>query len=96
MEQQKLQNTSRDLSAIWWRQVGFWGITINAVLGFPALLLISFITPDSNLHYVSSAYPAVLATWAAAAGIRQWGKNKNAEQSPEIYSPPGSFEKKYR
>ena len=66
-------------SSKWWRQVGYWALTIQITLGLPALFVIPVIWPETNLTLASSAYMAVLAAWVAAAGIRQWGKNKGKE-----------------
>ena len=70
---------TRDLSARWWRQVGFWGLTINAVLGFPAMVALLVLDAGVELGTLAGAYASILAAWTAAAGVRQWGKNKGAE-----------------
>jgi len=67
------------LSARWWRQVGFWGLTINAVLGFPILVLALWFAPETDWGIMTAIYPTILAAWCAAAGIRQWGKNRGTE-----------------
>lgn len=71
---------TRNVSARWWRQVGFWGLTINASLGFPAMLLMLIFVDEVELGVVSGMYAAILAAWTAAAGIRQWGKNQAADK----------------
>ena len=94
MEEAKRAGTpARDLSARWWRQVGFWGLTLNAVLGFPAM--VSLLVLDVELGALAGAYASILAAWTAAAGIRQWGKNRNAEEvepaRPLDLTPPEGF-----
>lgn len=79
--------TRRDVSARWWRQVGFWGLTVNAVLGFPILLLALWFKPETDWGIMTAIYPTILAAWCAAAGIRQWGKNQGAE-APTPMVPP--------
>lgn len=70
----------RDISAKWWRQVGYWGLTLNASLGFPVLILaLWFSSDDTDWSIMTAIYPTILAAWCAAAGIRQWGKNKGSE-----------------
>lgn len=60
-----------------WRPFGFWALTINSAVGFPVILIGLVVMPDSDWAVAAGAYATVLATWAAAAGIRQWGKNSN-------------------
>lgn len=79
-EQGRTGTPARDLSARWWRQVGFWGLTLNAVLGFPAMIALLLLDGETELGVLSGAYATILAAWTAAAGIRQWGKNRNAEE----------------
>ena len=76
-----------DLSARWWRQVGFWGLTFNAVLGFPAMVALLVFGSATELGVLSGAYATILAAWTAAAGIRQWGKNREAEQETAARAP---------
>lgn len=87
---------ARDISARWWRQVGFWGLTFNAILGFPAMAFL--LVFGVEIGTLAGAYATILAAWTAAAGIRQWGKNRNAEEveptrpldeTPLV--PPASF-----
>lgn len=82
---------TRDLSARWWRQVGFWGLTINAVLGFPILVLALWFAPETDWGIMTAIYPTILAAWCAAAGIRQWGKNQGTEiqarEAEEVLPP---------
>lgn len=79
----------------WWRPVGFWGLTLNAVLGFPVLLAALWIGPEGRDWSIMTAlYPTVLATWAVAAGIRQWGKATGSEAEtprPFASAPPEDF-----
>lgn len=74
------RNDAFTLSARWWRQFGFWGLTANAVAGLPALFVGVMTAPDVDWGSVTGAYTAVLATWAAAAGIREWGKRAGVEE----------------
>ena len=76
MEEPKPGTHTRDLSARWWRQIGFWGLTLNAVTGFPILVLALWLKPDTDWGIMTAIYPTILAAWCAAAGIRQWGKNQ--------------------
>lgn len=62
-----------------WRQVGFWGLTLNATFGFPVLVVLAVVCDDVDLGLMATIYPILLATWAAAAGIRQWGKANGSE-----------------
>lgn len=95
MEKQGRAGTpARDLSARWWRQVGFWGLTLNAVLGFPAMVALLLLDGETEMGVLSGAYAAILAAWTAAAGIRQWGKNRDAEEQtsrPLDLTPPEGF-----
>ena len=70
---------ARSVSAKWWRQVGFWGLTANMVLGFPVILVALWYAPEADWGILSAIYPTILAAWCAAAGIRQWGKNQGTE-----------------
>lgn len=63
-----------------WRPAGAWALTLNASLGFPALLAMAiFDKGTDNIGTLVGAYGTVLAAWATAAGIRQWGKNNGSE-----------------
>lgn len=93
---QEPRTPKRDLSARWWRQFGFWGLTLNAVLGFPAMVALLLFDGATELGVLSGAYAAILAAWTAAAGIRQWGKKQEAEQTEarvplDQQSPPEGF-----
>lgn len=66
-------------SATGWRPVGYWGLTLSTVLGFPVLLLAPIVFPGADLQAASQALPYVLVAWCGAAGIRQWGKNMGSE-----------------
>lgn len=70
----------RDMCSRWWRPFGAWALTINASLGFPALLaMVALGQGESSIGTLAGIYGSVLATWATMAGIRQWGKNKGSE-----------------
>ena len=56
-----------------WRTFGYWGLTLNVTAG-PGVLLAM---PEATLF--AQVYPMLLASWAAAAAVRQWGKIKGAE-----------------
>jgi Na+(H+)/acetate symporter ActP len=62
-----------------WRQVGFWGLTLSATLGFPIVVLGVILRPEADWGALTGMYTPVLFAWVAAAGIRQWGKNSGAE-----------------
>ena len=64
-----------------WRPVGYWGLTLATVIGFPLMVVQGVIFPDANLAASAQVYPYVLAAWCGAAGIRQWGKNMGSEYS---------------
>ena len=72
--------TPRDMFAKWWRQVGFWGITLNTIAGFPLIACIVLFT-DKDPTPVIIAFGSILTAWLACAGIRQWGKNSGGEVS---------------
>ncbi len=74
-----MTTTARDRASRWWRPVGQWALTVNAALGFPAIVVLAILKTGNELGVVAGAYATVLATWAAAAGVRQWGKNKGSE-----------------
>lgn len=57
-----------------WRKVGFWGLTINMIVGFPALSFIALFTNASNISIILDTYIYLLTGWLAAAGIRQFEK----------------------
>ena len=60
-----------------WRPFGYWGLTLNVIYG-PVVLVIG--PPQGlDLTLFAQVYPVILATWAAAAAVRQWGKIKGAE-----------------
>lgn len=65
---------NRDKASASWRPIGYWALTINAALGFPILAVATFMSV-TDLGVLAGAYASVLAAWAAAAGIRQWGKH---------------------
>ena len=92
----RARTPARDLSARWWRQVGFWGLTLNAVLGFPAMVVLLLVDATTELGVLSGAYAAILAAWTAAAGIREWGKARAEEAEPQVpldETPPADFGK---
>lgn len=66
---------NRDKASKSWRPFGYWALTLNAAFGFPALLISNYLTQDKDWSEFTGVYTAVLFTWAAAAGIRQWGKS---------------------
>ena len=71
----------RDTASRWWRPVGCWALTLNASLGFPALVVMAILDKGTGvIGTLVGAYGTVLATWATAAGIRQWGKNNGSEE----------------
>lgn len=65
--------------ARYWRPFGCWLLTLNAGLGFPVIVVGMLLQPEANWGTVSGTYASVLACWAAAAGIRQWGKSNGSE-----------------
>lgn len=69
----------RNALARYWRPVGCWLLTLNAGFGFPVILVGIFMFPGVDWGTASGTYATVLATWAAAAGIRQWGKSNGSE-----------------
>lgn len=72
----------RDAASKWWRPVGAWFLTLNASLGFPALVAMAILDKGAgSIGTLVGAYGTVLATWATAAGIRQWGKNNGSEKT---------------
>lgn len=81
MESEPTRAAPRDLSARWWRQVGFWGLTINTVLGFPVLVGALMWFPEGDWGVLAATYTSLLTAWCLAAGIRQWGKNRGVESS---------------
>ena len=74
------KKTVRDVSAKWWRQVGFWGLTIMMILGFPLIAFVVIAYPEGDTSAMVTAYGTTLAAWTACAGIRQWGKNQGSEE----------------
>ncbi len=70
-----------------WRPFGYWALTLNAALGFPALVTLAILEKGTDsLGVLAGAYASVLATWAASAGIRQWGKNNGSELENVIHT----------
>lgn len=78
-EEQSTGTPRRDMSARWWRQFGFWGLTLNAVLGFPILVVGSMLRSSWEIDALIGVYASILAAWVASAGIRQWGKNRGED-----------------
>jgi len=70
---------ARDLASKSWRPFGYWGLTLSATLGFPIVVVGVIIRPDANWGALTGMFTPVLAAWAVAAGIRQWGKNAGRE-----------------
>ena len=71
---------ARNGASKWWRPVGYWALTINVALGFPAIVAMAVLDKGTAvLGTVAGTYASLLAAWAAAAGIRQWGKNNGSE-----------------
>lgn len=70
---------NRDKSARWWRQVGFWGLTINAIVGFPLIAFAVIFRTETDVTPIVIAFGSVLTAWLGCAGIRQWGKNNGSE-----------------
>lgn len=68
----------RNVSARWWRQVGFWGLTINMILGGPVLVITLLLDKDPQV--LVTPLGSILTAWCVAAGIRQWGKNAGGEE----------------
>lgn len=72
----------RNAASKYWRPLGAWLLTLNAGLGFPALIAMAIMDKGTGvIGTLVGAYGTVLATWATAAGIRQWGKNNGSEQT---------------
>ncbi len=65
-----------------WRPFGYWALTLN-ISFIPLFVIVGPLLTthiDSiNVEMVTDLYPAMLATWAAAAAVRQWGKNQGTE-----------------
>ena len=71
----------RDVCSKYWRPFGAWALTLNAGLGFPVLMAMAIFDKGTDtIGVLVGAYGTVLATWATAAGIRQWGKNNGSEK----------------
>ena len=70
----------RDTASKSWRPFGFWALTLNTSLGFPILIAGVYFKPEAPWGTLAGAYASLLATWAVAAGIRQWGKNAGTEE----------------
>lgn len=79
--------TARDVSATWWRQVGFWGLTVNMIVGFPVIAAVVVARPETDVSSIVVAFGSILTAWVAAAGIRQWGKNTGSE-IPQVETAP--------
>ena len=62
-----------------WRPFGYWALTINVSLGPVIMVVFPILWPNVNLLLIAQVYPMLLASWAAAAAIRQWGKNSGFE-----------------
>ncbi len=65
-----------------WRPFGYWALTLN--VSFIPLFVIAgpLLSPridTISVEMLTDLYPAMLACWAAAAAVRQWGKIKGAE-----------------
>jgi len=57
-----------------WRPFGCWALTANISLGPVCMVVIPILWPDTDLTLLAQVYPMLLAAWATAAGIREWGK----------------------
>lgn len=79
-EKTEVQLTKRDVAAKWWRQVGFWGLTVMIIAGFPVIGIAVVFFPESDTSALVTAHGTNLAAWTACAGIRQWGKNQGSEE----------------
>ncbi|AAT69480.1 gp89 [Alphaproteobacteria phage PhiJL001] len=56
-------------------------LTLNTGLGFPAMVTMAILGLGTDvLGILAGAYASLLATWAVAAGIRQWGKSNGSEK----------------
>lgn len=75
----------RDLVTKWWRPAGAWALTLNASLGFPAIVALAAFGRGEHIGTVAGAYGTVLATWATAVGIRQWGKSNGSESEESTH-----------
>lgn len=56
------------------------------ILGFPVMIAVLWFAPEADWGIMSAIYPTILAAWCAAAGIRQWGKNRGSEPEYPIAS----------
>ncbi len=65
----------RDIASKSWRPFGFWALTLIVSFGFPVVVVGVFVAPDAPWSTITGMYTSVLFAWAAAAGIRQWGKH---------------------
>jgi len=70
---------ARDKSAVWWRQVGFWGLTLMVITGFPLIAHTVIRYPEVDPTPIVISFGSILTAWLGCAGIRQWGKNNGAE-----------------
>ena len=71
--------TMRDTASRSWRPFGYWALTLNVAFGFPALVIGSVVSPETEWGIIAGSYASLLMAWATAAGIRQWGKNVGTE-----------------
>ena len=73
----------RDQLSRSWRPFGYWALTLNASLGFPAIVAGAVLAPDAPWAVVAGVYATILAAFCTAAAVRQWGKNKGSETNNE-------------
>jgi hypothetical protein len=69
----------RDHLSQHWRPFGYWGLSINTVFGFPALMAIGTVKPELvTFPMMVTTYGTVLTAFVGAAIVRHAGK-KNGE-----------------
>lgn len=67
----------------WWRQVLYWGLTCNTVLGFWTLVAYAHWGKEETLPQLIALYTTVLTATLAAAGLRHFDKKLLIEKPPE-------------
>lgn len=66
----------------YWRLLGFYGITIITLLGYPIIAWLAIKHPEINTDALEYLYTVNIGSWLACAGIRQWEKVSEIKKTP--------------
>lgn len=74
------KNLKIDLSAKLWRQVGYWGITLNIILLPIIITVMKMLDPNNDVSVLINMEISLLTAFCTCAGIRQMGKKHGTEK----------------